>query len=189
MIKQILPMFLSFLFLFPMAYGQDANMTRKEKKETRKAQEQADREKNYGIVLKLLEERNFVIEVRDFVDRYGQTVPVSPTTNFVAVSDSLATLQLAFPGSIGGYNGLGGITIDGNVTDIEVLKKDPRKGITFQISVFGNGFASADMFVDVDLTNGRANIRYTGQRGERFTLRGTFLAYDASRVYKGTTLF
>jgi len=189
MIKHILLLSLAMLLFTTAVWTQEEAMTEKEKqKSERKKAEKAQRSSNYEAILELLDERNFVIEAYQFVDRYGQTVQVNTTTNFIAVRDSVATVQIVFPGSVSGYNGLGGITLDGRLTSLEINEKDPGKGVRFQMRVFGSGFASADMFVDVG-TDGRATIRYNGQYGSRFTLRGYFQSWAGSGVFKGSPLY
>lgn len=50
---------------------------------------------------------------------FKNSYPVSPTTNFVMVEGDKLTLQLGFTGRIGA-NGLGGITIEGNISSYDI---------------------------------------------------------------------
>lgn len=189
MIKHIITLSLAMLIFVTGAWTQEGAKTDKEEQESeRKKAEESQRASNYEAILELLEDRNFVIEAYQFRDRYGQMVQVNTTTNFIAVRDSVATVQIVFPGSVSGYNGLGGITLDGRLTSLEINEKDPGKGVRFHMRVFGSGFASADMFVDVG-TDGRAILRYNGLQGSRFTLQGYFQSWAGSGLFKGSPLY
>lgn len=55
---------------------------------------------------------------------------VNSNTNFVSVKGDKAVVQVAFNIPVGGPNGIGGVTVDGSVSDYEV-KTDKRKSFTF----------------------------------------------------------
>jgi hypothetical protein len=190
MLKRMMIAFLSLILVSTTAWTQEEKImeqqqTKKEKKEAREARQKA----NYQAILELLDKGEFVIEAYHFSDRYGQQIQVNPSTTFIAVRDSVATIQITFPGSAGlGYNGLGGITMDGQLTELKVIDKNPDKGVTFQLRVFGNAFASSDMFVDVN-NDGYASVRYTGAFGGRFELDGDFRSWGQSSIFKGSTLY
>lgn len=187
MFKKIIIPVLSLLLISTSAWTQEEAAV--DKKMTKKERKMAREKANYEAILELLDEREFVIEAYEFIDENGQTAQVNTSTTFVAVRDSFATMQVTFPNSVGlGYNGLGGVTLDGQVTKLEMIDKDPDKGVTFRLRVFGTGFASADMFVDV-FTDGRAMVRYTGTYGANFRLRGYFRSWGQASIFKGSALY
>lgn len=180
---------MSLIFLLPAAWGQEPSKADKAKeKQERQAEKKAQLQESYDSIVAAIDRREFAIEVYQFSDRYGQTVPVSTVTNFVSVEDSLATVQLVFPGSVGGPNGLGGITSEGRVTKLEVTRTKPGVALSFQLRVFGNSLATADMFVTVG-ADGTATIRYSGQYGGQFSLQGYFRNLAEARIYKGMPLY
>ena len=56
------------------------------------------------------------------------------STNFVSMDGNRATIQLAFNGTYAGPNGIGGITVEGNASNVE-MKTDKKGNITFSMMV------------------------------------------------------
>ncbi len=102
--------------------------TKEEKREERKLLK-AERKneslriskENFQKYLANIEDSTFVIETHTLFDRRGNSVPVSPTVNFVMVEGDQFTMQIGFNGRIGD-NGLGGTTLEGFITDYQMLK-------------------------------------------------------------------
>lgn len=158
--------------------------TRAERKEM-KAQERAERKEKMIAAIK---DQQFVIESYILEDRYGRFAQVSPLTNFVLVDSTEATIQIALPGRIGGWNGLGGITDEGRIRNIQFPKKMPKHGVSFQMDVSGPAFGSSRVYVDVN-AEGLAVMRFSGAFGARFTMRGNFELLEDSNIYKGIARF
>lgn len=159
-------------------------LTRAERKEI-KAQERAE---NKEQILTAIQDHQFVIEAYHLEDRYGRFIQVSPTTNFILVDSVEATIQLAFPNRIGGWNGLGGITDEGRIRNIRFPKKTPKYGVSFVMDVTGPAFGSSRVYVDVN-DDGLAVMRFSGAFGARFTMRGNFELLEESNIFKGVARF
>lgn len=159
-------------------------LTRAERKEI-KAQERAERKEK---IIAAIKDRQFVIEAYILEDRYGRFFQVSPVTNFVLVDSVEATIQFGLPGRIGGWNGLGGITDQGRVRNIEFPKKMSKYGVSFEMDVQGPAFGSSRVYVDVN-EEGLAVMRFSGAFGARFNMRGNFELLEDSNIYKGIARF
>ncbi|MEM8894439.1 MAG: DUF4251 domain-containing protein, partial [Bacteroidota bacterium] len=79
---------------------------------------------------------------------------------------------------------LGGVTLDGNYDSYEVKEpKKPGQGVTLQANVRGTGgFARITLLIQSPT---QAEVRISGNWGERLTLYGTLYAPGDSRVFKG----
>ncbi len=163
----------------------DSNkLTRAERKEI-KAEERAA---NKAKILQAVKDQRFVIEAYTLEDRYGRFVQVSPVTNFILVDSSAAVIQFALPHRVGGPNGLGGVTEEGRVRDLEFSKKKPKYGVSFKMEVAGPLFGASQVFVNVN-EDGLATMRFSGVFGSRFTMRGNFELLEDSRIFQGVASF
>lgn len=68
-------------------------------------------------------------------DRYGQQIRVNRMINFVAVDSANAAFQFGSASNVG-VNGLGGVTIEGNITKYDVKTTYTGKSLLYQIEIF-----------------------------------------------------
>ena len=171
-----------FVLLAGVTAGQenkdDRKISRSEKKEARQAELNSQKEAMLGLILG----RQFVLEASSAQDQYGAKVFLTPMTNFVAVNSENATVQLAFE-QIAGWNGIGGITLDGAITSYKVSEGKPGKSIHVQMRVAGAGIAS-HQFITIE-PYGDASLEIQGDKGQRVIFNGKILPLDQSSVYKG----
>lgn len=161
----------------------EKKLSRKERKEQKK-QLQIEQKK---AILELLYSKKWVIEAHTVFDRYNQSYQLSPTINFVGVNDKEGALQLGFDGLIG-WNGVGGVTIDGNITKYEVKEGNEKSSPVLNLRFQGRGVGSATINVTVN-SSGQAQARVSGDFGDRITFSGMIKSLDESSVYKGQSLF
>lgn len=176
--------FCLFLCTSELLYAQDTKkLSKKEQKEIRRKQLEEQKE----AILELLKSKQWVIEAHTVYDRYSQSYQLNPTINFVGVKDEEGALQLGFNGLIG-WNGVGGVTIDGQVTRYEVkeTKGNDAPAVVMRFQGRGVGFATINISVN---TSGQATARISGDFGERITFTGVIKALEESVVYKGQSLF
>jgi len=141
---------------------------------------------NYTEALKALEEREFVFEADLLVFKRGGTAHVMSNLNFVSLRGDKATVQVA-PFDSGGPNGVGGVTVEGRVTNIEE-KTDKRGNTRITMNVMGRGVFAA---VDITLTKGSNNGMVTinpNLNSNRITLYGKIVSVERSRIFKGMSL-
>ena len=97
-------------------------------------------------------DRYFVVTAeRMMLGNYGRMYNTpNSSTNFILVQGDTGTVQIAFDNGMLGANGLGGITVDGMVSDIE--KNVSKKGdVHYSFSILGTGISAQ---VTIDLYKG-----------------------------------
>lgn len=162
---------------------ENANLSKKEKKELKKKMLQEQKE----ALLNMLESKQWIIEAHTVFDRYNQSYQLNPTINFVGIKGKEATIQLGFDGLIG-WNGVGGVTVDGEVTSYEINQGKGNSGTTVNLRFKGRASSSANINITIN-ASGQATARVNGDFGGRITFSGAIKSLDESSVYKGQSLF
>ena len=170
------------------AEAQDEGKSKKEQKKEEKAAKKAARKQAQAdAVLKsnaLIQSRQWVLEATTLQGKGGSSVfNLDPNLNFVIVEGEKGTIQLGLNG-LAGWNGVGGVTLEGDVTSYEIRKgkKDgdpvmlnarfsgPGINVTMRLSVAGE-------FGDVLITGTFSN--------DRLTFRGKLVHPNESTIFKG----
>lgn len=116
--------------------------------------------------------------------RNGQTAFVNSNTNFVLVNQGRGTVQVAFNTVYPGPNGIGGVTVDGSTSDMQITT-DKKGNVNCQFSIQGIGI-SAQIFIS--LTNGGNNATVTispNFNSNTMTLTGNLVPLSQSSIFKG----
>ncbi len=126
----------------------------------------------------------FVLEADMLYDRYGQSLSVQSSINFLLVDTIHGVIQVGSPLYLG-QNGVGGITLEGPVSRYEVEKNEKRG--TYNIS-YGvrSTLGNYDVTVSVS-SSGRADARVSGNFSGSLRYSGQLVHPANSRVYKGTS--
>ena len=80
---------------------------------------------------KAIFDKDFVLEADRVEFKRGNFKYVPPSTNFVSLIDGKATVQLSFDGAFAGPNGIGGITVEGTPSNVEV-ETDKKGNVNFR---------------------------------------------------------
>lgn len=173
---------LLILFLPFTMNGQSENMTKKEKKE----QKAKENEEKLKVFYKILKSQQFVVEADQVYGDEGSIFNVIPTVNYFAVDSTYSTVQLSFTGVIG-WNGVGGVTVDGNIDKYDLKEFKSGKPITLVGSINGRvgGNLQFTMYV---YSSGQANVTVNGNWGNSITFQGRLFTLADSKVYKGIPL-
>lgn len=141
----------------------------------------------YEEAIVAVNERKFVIEATRIVLDKGATRYVSSTTNFVSVNGDKAVVQVASNGPYSGANGLGGITVDGNISSYKYSKN--KKGVvTITMNVMGRGISAQLRIV---LREGSASASVSVEpnfSSKSISLEGVLVPLDQSSVFQGMSL-
>ena len=124
------------------------------------------------------------MEADQVMFRNGQTAFVNSNTNFVLVNQGRGTVQKTINTVYPGPNGIGGVTVDGTVSDIQ-MTTDKRGNVNCNFSIQGIGI-SAQIFLT--LTNGGNNASVTISPyfiSITMTLSGSLLPLNQSNNKKG----
>ncbi len=152
-----------------------------------KAQVAVEDQFRYNLAMESLQNQNFVLEADKITFRRGRVAFVSATTNFIMMEGNRATVQVAFNTAYAGPNGIGGITLEGNVSNIE--KKTNRKGdVTYNFNVMGTGI-SAQVSISMPANTNYASVSINPNfSSNRITLSGYIVPLEESNVYKARAL-
>lgn len=151
-------------------------------KELQEIQDSVD----YANAIRALETLDFVVEADKLVFKRGDSVFVDALTNFVSLSDSRAVVQIA-PFNGGGPNGVGGITLQGQASNIKI-KTDRRGNTYFTWNVMG---AALSAIISISLPKGSNYASVTVDptfSSNRITFYGRLLPSAKSRVFEGRSL-
>ena len=176
-----------------MMYAQESNaaIRRADRKAERdaeraklRAEEQVQDMAAYQQAVQALKNKQFVLEANQVIFRNGMSSFVTSNTNFVLMNGNRATLQTAFNTPYPGPNGIGGVTVDGSTSDMQITT-DKRGNVNCQFSIQGIGI-SAQIFIS--LTNGGNNATVTispNFNSNTMTLSGNLVPLDQSNIFKG----
>ena len=134
--------------------------------------------------LDALKAGNWVMEADNVVFRNGMLRYVSSNTNYVAVQNGKGTVQTAFNNFIYSPNGLGGVTVQGNVSD-QQISRDKHGNAFMNFSIFG-GAISATLNLTLTVGTNEASIYISPNfNGNTLTMNGTLVPYDEATVFEG----
>ena len=163
--------------------SQKQKKTRAERRAEKLAQEQLD-SVNYVRAIKALEDLDFVLEADRLIFKRGTSAFVAPIPNFVPLPTDQATVQVAPFNSISGPNGVGGVTVEGTASNIQI-KTDKRGTSIFSMSVMGKGI-SATVVITIPKGSNNASVTVNPNfNSNRITLNGVIIPGDESRVFQG----
>ena len=165
---------------------QNSKELRKVAKEERKIKAEEEQTRLGKITNLMLTYKRFVLEADYVGNQTGNRIPVTSNLNFIIVDSNKVTLQLgSFQGI--GINGVGGITVDGNITNYNMHKIVGRKGnVSYfvQMTIISS-VGNYDVSMNVGDT-GRADARVSGTVSGQLNYYGNLVPLSLSRVYKGT---
>ncbi len=153
------------------------------KKEKRKAEKKAEEDSIKQVVTYMVENRRFVLEADYLSGRSGARVVVNSTLNFIMVDSAKSVIQLGSNTGMG-YNGVGGITVDGTISRYELKKTENKHGCTYTITLFVNtDIGTYDIVLWIS-QNGNANATIRGTTSGQLSYAGNIVPLEEARVYK-----
>ena len=137
--------------------------------------------------LAAIRDTTFTLEADRVVFKYGQIAYVNSNTNFVSVNKNQAVVQVAFNVPFSGPNGIGGVTVQGNVGGYKI-ETDKKGTTTVKMTVIGVGI-SAQIWITMYKGTHEASVDVMPNFNSRnITLNGVLLPLGKSDVFKGRTL-
>ena len=130
---------------------------------------------------------SFVLEADAVTFRRGTRVFVNSTTNFISVRGDRAVVQVSPSYSYSGPNGVGGITVDGKVSDVRV--SEDKKGNThYSMNVTGIMIsARVDIVIIADSSKAYATVT-PNFSSNTVRLDGRIVPYSLSGTVEGMSL-
>lgn len=134
-----------------------------------------------------LRDSSFVVEADAVTFKYGTRVQVNSTTNFISMEGDRAVIQISPSYVYGGPNGVGGITVDGVVSNVS-LTSDKKGRIHYSMYVTGRA-VSATVSISMTPGSNRAVVVVSPTfNSNDVRLEGYLVPAGHSRVFEGTTL-
>lgn len=134
-----------------------------------------------------LKNQDFVFEANSVTFKSGNTVFVNTTTNFISVKGNRAVVQISPSNFAAGPNGVGGVTVDGIISDQRVTT-DKKGRITYSMNVMGIGInAQVEIYMFPGSNNASATV-YPNFNSNTIWLQGTIVPYENSDVFEGMSL-
>lgn len=185
--KSIFTILMVALLAIP-AYSQELSSKEKKQleKELKKEQKAEELANKSALVDAMVLYRRFVLEAYNLRDKRGNLVNVSSTINFIAADSITGVIQVGSNTYIG-RNGVGGITIEGDIANYEFTKNEKRG--TYTISYYlRSPLGTYDVRLSVS-PDGRADADVSSTTwGGRLRYSGNLVPPSMSRVYKGMSL-
>ena len=134
-----------------------------------------------------LRNQDFVLEADNVTFKNGNTLYVDSNTNFISVKGNRAVVQISPSTFASGPNGVGGVTVDGIISGLQVTTgKNGR--ITLSMNVMGIGInAQVEIYMFPDSNRATATV-YPNFNSNTVWLSGEIVPYESSDVYEGMSL-
>ena len=161
-----------------------AAQTKMTAKEKRTQTRQERKEQLYQDAVRDLENNTFVLEADRLIFKRGRSASVSSVKNFISMANKKATVQVSFDTPRPLQNGLGGFTVEGNVSDIQ-MKKDKKGNIIYSFLVQG---VSISAQVSLTLHQGSNNVSANispSFHSNTLTMTGELVSQEKARVFEG----
>lgn len=131
--------------------------------------------------------KDFVLEADNVTFRNGSTVLVNSTTNFISVKGNRAVVQISPSNYASGPNGVGGVTVDGSISGLEV-RTDTKGRTTLSMNVNGIGInAQIEIYMFPNSNRASATV-YPNFNSNTVWLEGEIVPYENSNVFEGDSL-
>jgi hypothetical protein len=165
----------------------DSETTKKLTKAQKTEQRRLEAEETAKLVDWMVNRRKFVLEANMISNQTGQRIPVSSSINFIAVDSNKIVIQLASLSGIGGYNGMGGITADGTISQFKIGKLGKKSiGYTIQVTAM-TSIGTYDIFFSVS-PNSNADATIGGNWGGKLNYHGYLMPLEKSKIFKGMSI-
>lgn len=180
--KKLLSVLILSVLVSVGANAQDTN-TEKSKRELRnerKEQTIVDQQTAEDSIKLALTERDFTLRGNTFQSKLGPIVNVDNNVNFVAISGDQIVVQLGNLTTFG-YNGVGGITYNGNIQDLDLNEAKGRSGFTAKV-VFNSPNTINTAMVRIDVNGDNVSARFINGSNQ-WVMRGYFERTTESNIF------
>ena len=131
--------------------------------------------------------KDFVLQA-DYVSfKNGMSTFVDNSTTFISVKGNRAVVQISPSNFSSGPNGLGGVTVDGMVSDYKVMT-DNKGRIILSMNVMGIGInAQVEIYMYPGSNSAQATV-YPNFNSNTVWLSGNIVPYENATVMEGSSL-
>lgn len=130
----------------------------------------------------------FVLEADNVTFRRGYRKMVNNNTNFISLNGNRAVIQVAPSDFHSGPNGLGGVTVQGAVSGVELISDKDDDNVVFRMNVSGIG-VSAHVMIRMNVKSNRATATITPNFNSNIiTMDGYIVPLETSSMIEGMSL-
>lgn len=134
-----------------------------------------------------LKNQDFVLEATSVTFKNGTTAFVNSSTNFISLKGNKAVVQVSPSSFASGPNGVGGVTVEGNVTDLQIMT-DKKGRTTLSMNVMGIGInAQVEVYMYPGTNRASATV-YPNFNSNTVWLQGNLVPYENSNIFEGNSL-
>lgn len=178
-------------------YAQSKKMTRKEKeaawraerlkkREIEKQQELHNDSIEFTQAINAIRAHSWALEANNVTFNNGVTHYVTPGMNFVSINDGTCVVQTALNNSnIYSPNGLGGVTLEGNITG-EELKMDKDGNVYYNYNIQGAQISATVNVVITAMSNQASATINPNYSSRNIYMSGNIYPYKNAGVFEGT---
>lgn len=131
--------------------------------------------------------QDFVLEADQVTFKNGNTVFVNSNTTFIYVKGNRAVVQISPSNFAAGPNGVGGVTVDGTITDMQRMV-DKKGRVTVSFNVMGIGInAQIEVYMTPGTNQATATI-YPNFNSNTVWMSGQIVPYENSDIFEGSSL-
>ena len=186
----LLTLLLSASYANAQEFGEESTMTKQEVRKAARAAHKkamaAEQQQMFKQAVQCLKDGSFVIEVDQLIFPKGMTKFVSALTNFVSMNEGKAVIQIATSYYNPGLNGLGGISVEGSVSNV-TMNTDKHGNVYYNFMDQG-AVVSASVNIQLSGNGNMATVTiYPNFNGNNLTMTGKVVPYDQSDVFQGQT--
>ena len=138
----------------------------------------------FNEALQALKDGNWVLEANNVNFSNGIMRFVSPTTNYISIEDDECTIQTAFNNFTYSPNGLGGLTLQGNISG-QRMSTDRDGNIYYSFNVQGSSISAIVYLTLTGGTNQSSATVSPNFTGRSMSFDGYLVPYDKASIFQG----
>ena len=182
----------AWLLLCSATFAQTSRSEREQRwrahREQRRAQARALEMQQDSIAfiqaVNALKTDTWVLEANNVNFSSGITRFVTPSTNYISIDDDEGTIQTAFSNFIYSPNGLGGVTVQGNISG-QRMSTDRDGNVYYSFNIQGSAISASVSLTLTAGTNQASAIISPNFSSNTMTFDGYLVPYDQSTIFQG----
>lgn len=139
----------------------------------------------FNQALQALKNGNWVLEANNVNFANGIMRFVSSTTNYISCEEGECTIQTAFNNFTYSPNGLGGVTLQGDISG-QRMSTDRDGNIYYSFNVQGSGVSATVYLTLTGGTNQASATINPNFTGRSMSFDGYLVSYDQAIIFQGT---
>jgi len=182
-----LSFFVFLILILPNSLkSQDKELTKSQKKEIK----EKEKEDELARIYKLIESREFIVEVDQIILDDGGIANVNSTTNYFSVDSTKTTIQITYnfplgqvnnPAGTTYYGDKNGISLEANIDKYDIKERKQGKPITLSGSF--NSFRGHSTFSLSVNSSGIATVTIRNQNGNQTVFQGKINNFADTKVF------